>query len=234
MKSERDATRIVRSWLEAGSTGIPDRVLDAVLSELPSTPQRRSRWSPWRSQTMNAFIKIGAVAAVLLLAVVVGIRFLPGDANVGGPAGSPVAGQFTFDADREITVNMDAVADGSILGGSVAGSPVTGLSGSAVITYVGEGEFTVGLQCARQFDDQTWLLAGAVETASGVDVPVGQWQAVTVRDTSPQQVNLHGKPEGLSDDCVQFVRNIPDSAVEGPEMIGPVKEGGITLPASLE
>ena len=72
MNSERDANRIVRSWLEAGSNGIPDRVLDAVLSELPSTPQRRPRWSPWRSQTMNAFIKIGAVAAVVLLAVVVG------------------------------------------------------------------------------------------------------------------------------------------------------------------
>ena len=77
---------------------------------------------------MNAFIKIGAVAAVVLIAVVVGTRFLPGDASVGGPAEtsspapsatpsspapsataglrgptgspSPVTGQFTFDADR--------------------------------------------------------------------------------------------------------------------------------------
>ena len=38
MKSERDATRIVQSWLEVGSTGIPDRVLDAVIAELPSRP----------------------------------------------------------------------------------------------------------------------------------------------------------------------------------------------------
>ena len=37
MKSERDATRRVRSWLEAGSNGIPDRVLDAVLAELGYT-----------------------------------------------------------------------------------------------------------------------------------------------------------------------------------------------------
>ena len=214
MNSERDANRIVRSWLEAGSNGIPDRVLDAVLSELPSTPQRRSRWSPWRSQTMNAFIKIGAVAAVVLLAVVVGTRFLPGDAIVGVPAEtsspapsatpSPVTGQFTFDADREITVVMDALADGSTLGTTVAGDAVTGLSGSAAITYVGEGQprsaeastvgkFTLGLQCARQFDDQTWFLAGAVEESSGEGVPVGQWLAVTVRDTSPQQVNLLGR-----------------------------------------
>ena len=96
------------------------------------------------------------------------------------------------------------------------------------------GEFTLGLQCARQFDDQTWFLAGAVEESSGEGLPVGQWVAVTVRDTSPQQVNLWVQPEGAWDDCAQFVRNISDSVVEGPEMIGRVKVGGITLPASLE
>ena len=150
---------------------------------------------------------------------------------------SPVTGQFTFDADREITVVMDALADGSTLGTTVAGDAVTGLSGSAAITYVsegsaGDGENTLGLQCARQFDDQTWFLAGAVGESSGGGGPVGQWLAVTVRDTSPQQVNLYGQAEGTWDDCAQFVRNIPDSAVEGQEMIGPVKEGGITLPPS--
>ena len=106
-----------------------------------------------------------------------------------------------------------------------------------MITYVsegdvGDGENTVGLQCARQFDDQTWFLAGAVEESSGGGGPVGQWLAVTVRDTSPQQVNLYGQAEGTWDDCAQFVRNIPDSAVEGQDMIGQVKEGGITLPPS--
>ena len=79
---------------------------------------------------MNAFIKIGAVAAVVLLAVVVGSRFLPGDASVGVPAEtsspapsatlSPVAGQFTFNAPPgEISVVMDGLADGSTLGTTV-------------------------------------------------------------------------------------------------------------------
>lgn len=124
------------------------------------------------------------------------------------------------------------MADGSILGRTVAGSSVTGLSGNAVITYVGEGQFTVGLQCARQFDGQTWFLAGTVEESSGTDVPVGRWQAVTARDSSPQQVNLWGQPEGIFDDCAQFGMSISDSVVEGQDMIGPVKEGGITLPPS--
>ena len=35
-----DATRIVRSWLDEGVTQLPDRVLDAVLDEVPATPQR--------------------------------------------------------------------------------------------------------------------------------------------------------------------------------------------------
>ena len=35
MSTERDTTRIVRSWLEVGATALPDRVLDAVLDQLP-------------------------------------------------------------------------------------------------------------------------------------------------------------------------------------------------------
>ena len=42
MSTDRDVTRIVRSWLEEGVTALPDRVLDAVLDQLPATPQRRA------------------------------------------------------------------------------------------------------------------------------------------------------------------------------------------------
>ena len=48
MSTDRDVTRIVRSWLEEGVTALPDRVLDAVLDQLPATPQRRARWPAWR------------------------------------------------------------------------------------------------------------------------------------------------------------------------------------------
>jgi hypothetical protein len=229
MNSERDTTRIVRSWLEAGSNGIPDRVLDAVLAELPSTPQRRSRWSPWRSQTMNAFIKIGAVAAVVLLAVVVGSRFLPGGANVGGPAAtsspapsatlSPFGGQFTFAGD--ISVDVDATRDGSTLSGTVVG------------VFNGE-TFRITLQCLRQFDAETWILAGELTQSADPNVADGSWGSLIVRDGSPQQAGIWTEAQTTADDCEEFVRGIPDNAVEGFEMIGPMNEGGITLPASLE
>jgi hypothetical protein len=38
MSSDRDVTRTVRSWLEDGATALPDRVLDAVLDQIPATP----------------------------------------------------------------------------------------------------------------------------------------------------------------------------------------------------
>ena len=51
MSTDRDTTRIVRSWLEEGVTALPDRVLDAVLDQVPATSQRRSWWPAWRFPT---------------------------------------------------------------------------------------------------------------------------------------------------------------------------------------
>ena len=48
MSTDRDTTRIVRSWLEEGRTTLPDWVRDDVLDRLPATPQRRSRGTAWR------------------------------------------------------------------------------------------------------------------------------------------------------------------------------------------
>ena len=53
MSTDRDVTRIVRSWLEEGATALPDRVLDAVLDQLPATPQRRAWWPARRFREMN-------------------------------------------------------------------------------------------------------------------------------------------------------------------------------------
>ena len=223
MSTEHDSTRIVRSWLEAGSTAIPDRVLDAVLAELPSRPQRRSRWSLWRSLQMKPIIPIAVGAAAVLLAVVLGSRFLPSDQAVGGPTDSPVpsptaqpvGGQFTFAGDIDVVV--DASSDGSSLSGTTTG------------VYGGE-TFSIEHECLRQYDDRTWMLAGVLTKSADPNVPDGSWGALIVRDGSPQQAGIQTKPHGLAADCEDFVRNISDSAVEGFEMIGPMDEGSITLP----
>lgn len=87
MSTDRDVTRTVRSWLEEGATRLPDRVLDTVLYQLPATHQRRAIWWPARRvpfMNSNMFRVAVAGAAVVVLAVV-GLRFLPGSGNSGGP-----------------------------------------------------------------------------------------------------------------------------------------------------
>jgi hypothetical protein len=89
MSTDRDTTRIVRSWLEEGVTALPDRVLDTVLDQVPATPQRRPWWPARRSTPMSVYLKLAAAAAAaVILIFVVGRTFLPGG-NVGGPASAP-------------------------------------------------------------------------------------------------------------------------------------------------
>ena len=84
MSAERDETRIVRSWLEDGVTVLPDRVLDAVLDQLPATPQRRATWWPVRRYpTMSKFLGIGVAAAAIVVAAVIGYRLVGGDSGFG-------------------------------------------------------------------------------------------------------------------------------------------------------
>ena len=224
MSSERDSTRIVQSWLEAGSTAIPDRVIDAVLAELPSRPQRRSRWSPWRSPLMKLLLPVAAaVAAVALVAIVIGGRFLPNDPTVGGPSSSRVpsptpisiGGEFTVAGD--LVVAIEGRSDGMSLSGTVNGS------------YAGDA-FTIDLKCLRQYDDQTWMLAGTVTESAVPANPFGSWAAVIVRDGSPQKAAIYPQPRSTSSLCEMFVNRIPESAVEGQDQLGPMDEGSITLP----
>jgi hypothetical protein len=85
MSTDRDTTRIVRSWLRTDESESADRVLDIVLDRLDTTPQRRAtRWPARRFFEMNSFAKFGVAAAVLVVAALLGFNyfFTP---NVGGP-----------------------------------------------------------------------------------------------------------------------------------------------------
>jgi hypothetical protein len=90
VSSDRDVTRIVRSWLEEGVTALPDRVLDHVLDQVPATRQRRSWWPARRVYDMSLPIRLAIGAAAVLVAMVVGLQFLPYGSSVGGgPAATP-------------------------------------------------------------------------------------------------------------------------------------------------
>ena len=83
MSAERDETRIVRSWLEDGVTVLPDRVLDAVLDQLPTTPQRRAFWPARRPPLMNTYFKIVVAAVAVVVLAVIGAYLLPRSGGFG-------------------------------------------------------------------------------------------------------------------------------------------------------
>ena len=77
MSTDRDTTRIVRSWLEEGRTTLPDWVRDDVFDRLPATPQRRSRGTAWRFLTMPTAAKTAIAAAAVILVAVGAFALLP-------------------------------------------------------------------------------------------------------------------------------------------------------------
>ena len=90
MSSDPDTTRVVRSWMDEGVTQLPDRVLDAVLDQLPATPQRRAGWLAWRSPFMNKIAGFGLAAAALVAVVLIGSQLLGSPSgDIGGPGGEP-------------------------------------------------------------------------------------------------------------------------------------------------
>ena len=90
MSTDRDVERIVRSWLDEGVHVVPERVLDAVIGQLPATPQRRVSWLARRTPTLNTYARLGLVAAAVLAVVIVGIGLFGKSLNIGtAPSPTP-------------------------------------------------------------------------------------------------------------------------------------------------
>lgn len=89
MSTDRETTRIVRTWLEEGVTTLPERVLDNVLDQLPATHQRRSWWPPRRSPQMSRLMLTTTAAAAVLVAVILGYNLIPDTGGVGAQPTPP-------------------------------------------------------------------------------------------------------------------------------------------------
>jgi hypothetical protein len=128
MHSDRETTRIVRSWLDEGVTALPDRVLDAVLDQVPATRQRRSWWPARRFADMNALAKFAIAAAAVAVIAVVGINLLPrsgGDAGGGpsllpslspapAPSLSPSPAAVDFPPDGDLAIGRHSMRRGGV------------------------------------------------------------------------------------------------------------------------
>ena len=125
MTTDRDMTRIVRSWLRTDEHESADRVLDNVLALLDATPQRRSWWPARRIADMNTFAKLATAAVAVVVVAVVGYNLLPSRgssgasptptpsptpttlAAEGSPIGFPPAGPLT--AGRHLLTEDDTI-----------------------------------------------------------------------------------------------------------------------------
>lgn len=90
MTTEHDPrTRIVVSWLRDDAHENAERLLLSALNEIDHTRQRRAWWPAWRFSDMNAFAKLLAATAAVVVVAVVGFNLLPGS-GAGGAPPSPV------------------------------------------------------------------------------------------------------------------------------------------------
>jgi hypothetical protein len=87
MSTDRDTTRIVRSWLRTDENDSADRVLGTVLDRLDTTPQRRATaWPVRRLPEMNNTARLALGAAAVVVVALLGINILlPGGPRIGGP-----------------------------------------------------------------------------------------------------------------------------------------------------
>jgi len=141
MTTDPQLERIVRSWLEPGLTTLTDDVLDAVMNQLPATPQRR-RWSPARRVSdMSAFAKFAVAAAAVLAVALVGYNLLaPGGASdIGGVApSSPPSPSPTVSSVQD--GDLDPGTYRSEISGGLTFTVPTGWTGSTnqFVTHKGE------------------------------------------------------------------------------------------------
>lgn len=94
-RMDRDATRIVESWLEDGVDRIPDRVLDAVEEQLSTTRQRRG-WLGGLVPVVSAAQLSVAAGVGLLIAIAaslvggVDVAVPPAPSATASPSPTPV------------------------------------------------------------------------------------------------------------------------------------------------
>ena len=82
----------IADWLETDPDRAPREVLATVLAAHPSIPQRRAMGVPWRFQTMNRFVLLGATAALVAVVGLGGVLLAgrgPSPAHTPPPSPSP-------------------------------------------------------------------------------------------------------------------------------------------------
>jgi hypothetical protein len=199
MSTDRETTRLVRSWLEEGVTALPDRVLDAVLDQVPATPQRRPWWPTRRIAQMNRFLPATvAAAAVLVVALIVYNVLLRSNATTGGPPSPLAEGTFLSHGGR---ILLDATGGGASVTGTM----------SYIDTANSADRFVVSLECARTTAGGLVAIGGPVTESTIDSEPKGGRVAIVLQPGSPVRAVIHTEgPDPAKATCQAFLETIPD------------------------
>ena len=229
MRTDRETTRFVRSWLEEGVTALPDRVLDAVLDQVPATPQRRRFWSAWRPNQMNLYAKLLAGAAAVLLVAVVGYQFLPGRGlDSGGPTVAPSPTSAALLA-RGTFKLYGADVDLNATGG---GDSVTG---TMTVSHE-DGDFSVDLKCSRTTEDGVILIAGDITDSASPHARKGARELIVLKPGSPVYASFDSEGRAGGDvmpaaSCPALLEQVIDTGTQtviGPNGLEPI-DGTVEL-----
>jgi hypothetical protein len=147
MSTDRDVTRIVRSWLDEGVTALPDRVLDLVLDQIPATPQRRASWLARRFPVMTNYVRFVAAAAAIILFAVLAVKVIPG-LGVGGPSATPTP-EPTPSASQRAATPTGPVTPGNTQATAVFSTPFTWYASNSGWLFDGETANSVDIHAEQ-------------------------------------------------------------------------------------
>jgi anti-sigma factor RsiW len=229
MSTDRETTRIVRSWLDEGVTRLPDRVLDGVLDKVPATPQRRRFRSAWRPSQMNPYAKLAAAAAAVLVVALVGYQFLPGKSpGPGVPSASPSSTSSALIARGTFVMYEEAEV---VLNATRSGDSVTG---TMAVTNAG-GNFSVDLKCSQTTADGVLLMAGDITESTSPYAREGAREVLVLKRGSPvlASFDYEGRPGGdvlPATSCPALLEQVIQTGTQtvvGPNGLEPINSGSV-------
>jgi hypothetical protein len=148
MSTDRETTRVVRSWLDEGVTRLPDRLLDAVLAQVPTTRQRRLNWLARRFPIMTSInIRFGIAGAAVIVALILGATLLPRSV-ASPPLLTPTVSPTASPSPRPIS-------EGTLLGGRYILDPELGVSVEAPTGWAGCCGGAILKSLVHQRDERT-------------------------------------------------------------------------------
>ena len=210
MTRRNELEGVVRSWLREDRHEDADRVLDMVLADLDTTPQRRAGWLARRFPIMNnTTVRFGVAAVAVLVLALLGIRMLPGTNNSGGPPAEPtptlrpsptatlppvpdgsLEGRRYLFGSSDVPISVEAPAgwEGCCGGGAISNPD---LPGFAAILLFDVTEIGIYRDSCRWADSRTLQARGAEAVAEAL-------AALDGRDpTGPMPATVAGRPAFL-------------------------------------